>query len=52
MTQWMEWTFAIIVAIGCMALIKSGKNGAATSVLSLLVGRFLGRSESHKKKGE
>lgn len=45
-----EGIFAVIVAIGCLALIKVGKNGSATSILALLVGRFLGRSE--RKKGD
>lgn len=48
----LEFIFATIVAIGCMALIKIGKNGTATSVLALLVGRFLGRSEIRKDKSK
>lgn len=45
----LEAVFAIIVAIGCMALIKVGKNGSAVSILSLLVGRFLGKSEGNRR---
>lgn len=44
-----EGIFAIIVAVGCLTLIRVGKNGSATSILALLVGRFLGKSERRIK---
>lgn len=47
--QTLEFIFALIVALGCMALIKVGKNGSAISILSLLVGRFLGKSENTRR---
>lgn len=53
MSQYLvEGIFAIVVAIGCLALIRVGKNGSATSILALLVGRFLGRSEKKGKSPE
>lgn len=48
----MEFIFAVIVAVGCLALIKVGKNGSAVSILALLVGRFLGKSENRHKEKE
>lgn len=47
----MEFIFAIVIALICMRLITIGKNGSAVSILSLLVGRFLGKSESNRHKG-
>lgn len=46
----LEFIFAVLVATGCMALIRVGKNGSAVSILSLLVGRFLGKTENRKNK--
>lgn len=45
----LEAGFAILVALICFVLLLLKRNGSVTSILSLLIGRFLGQSEAKKR---